>query len=92
MWGNLPEGEVYTAPATLEGRLVADVLGAYFSAQYGVLAEPVTFLIADSIATSPRSRRPPQRLSTSDGVTSGTHPTAGAPGSMRSGPWKGWRG
>jgi leucyl aminopeptidase (aminopeptidase T) len=48
MWGNLPEGEVYTAPAALEGRLVADVLGDYFSARYGVLAEPVTFVVADS--------------------------------------------
>ena len=48
MWGNLPEGEVFTAPATLEGRLVADVLGDYFSAKYGVLAEPVTFVIVDS--------------------------------------------
>ncbi len=44
-WGNLPEGEVYTAPATLEGRLVADVLGDYFSSKYGVLADPVTFVI-----------------------------------------------
>ena len=48
MWGNLPEGEVYTAPASLQGRLVADVLGDYFSAKYGVLAEPVTFVIDDS--------------------------------------------
>jgi len=52
MWGNLPEGEVFTAPATLEGRLVADVLGDYFSARYGVLAEPVTFVITDSRITA----------------------------------------
>lgn len=44
-WGNLPEGEVFTAPATLEGRIVADVLGDYFSAKYGVLAQPVTFVV-----------------------------------------------
>lgn len=47
MWGNLPEGEVYTAPASLDGRLVADVLGDFFSAKYGVLAEPVTFLVEE---------------------------------------------
>ena len=47
-WGNLPEGETFTSPATLEGRLVADVLGDYFSAKYGVLADPVTFIIEDS--------------------------------------------
>ena len=44
-WGNLPEGEVYTTPASLDGRLVAGVLGDYFSAKYGVLADPVTFLV-----------------------------------------------
>jgi len=47
-WGNLPEGETFTSPATLEGRLVADVLGDYFSAKYGVLADPVAFIIEDS--------------------------------------------
>ncbi len=46
-WGNLPEGETFTAPATLEGRIVADVLGDYFSEKYGVLADPVTFEVAD---------------------------------------------
>jgi aminopeptidase len=51
LWGNLPEGEVYTAPASLNGRLVADVLGDYFSAKYGVLAAPVTFVIEDGLMT-----------------------------------------
>lgn len=46
-WGNLPEGEVYTCPATAQGILVADVLGDYFSPKYGVLAHPVTFHLAD---------------------------------------------
>ncbi len=48
-WGNLPEGEVYTCPAAIEGTVVADVLGDYFSAKYGVLAHPVTFEIVDSL-------------------------------------------
>jgi hypothetical protein len=47
-WGNLPEGEVYTAPTSVEGVLVADVLGDYFSAKYGVLADPVRLVISDS--------------------------------------------
>lgn len=50
-WGNLPEGEVYTAPASLQGRLVADVLGDFFSEKYGVLADPVTFIIEDGHLT-----------------------------------------
>ena len=41
-WGNLPDGEVYTCPASLDGVLVADVVGDYFSARYGVLTQPVT--------------------------------------------------
>ncbi len=40
-WGNLPEGEIFTAPLTAEGTLVVDVLGDYFSERYGVLATPV---------------------------------------------------
>jgi aminopeptidase len=45
-WGNLPEGETYTSPVDLEGTLVADVLGDYFSHKYGVLEHPVTFEVS----------------------------------------------
>ena len=40
-WGNLPEGEVFTCPSSVDGTLVADVVGDYFSPKYGVLQEPV---------------------------------------------------
>jgi leucyl aminopeptidase (aminopeptidase T) len=46
-WGNLPEGEVFTAPATLDGVLVCDVLGDYFSEKYGVLEHPLILTIKD---------------------------------------------
>ncbi len=46
-WGNLPEGEVFTAPATLDGVLVCDVLGDYFSEKYGVLGHPLIMTIKD---------------------------------------------
>ncbi len=36
-WGNLPAGEVFTAPATLEGHLVTSLLGDWFSEGYGPL-------------------------------------------------------
>ena len=49
-WGNLPEGEVFTSPARVDGLLTVDELGDYFSEQYGVLDQPVTFRIEDSIA------------------------------------------
>ena len=46
-WGNLPEGEVFTCPQTVDGTIVADILGDYFSPKYGVLDTPVTFNIKD---------------------------------------------
>ena len=48
-WGNLPEGEVYTWPATVTGLVVANVLGDYFSPKYGILSSPMTFDIKNSL-------------------------------------------
>jgi leucyl aminopeptidase (aminopeptidase T) len=50
-WGNLPEGEVYTAPATVDGVLVCDVLGDYFSEKYGVLEQPLVLKVKDGYIT-----------------------------------------
>jgi aminopeptidase len=50
-WGNLPEGEVYTAPATVNGVLVCDVLGDYFSEKYGVLEHPLVVTVKDGYVT-----------------------------------------
>jgi aminopeptidase len=44
-WGNLPEGEVFTSPQSVDGVLAGEELGDYFAAQYGLLAEPVRFRI-----------------------------------------------
>ena len=46
-WGNLPEGETFTCPATAEGVVAANVLGDYFSEKYGVLPTPVFFHITN---------------------------------------------
>lgn len=51
-WGNLPEGETFTCPETLDGVLVAHVLGDYFSEKYGVLEQPVIFHIDDGRVTA----------------------------------------
>ncbi len=51
-WGNLPEGEVFTCPQTLDGVLVVDVLGDYFSPKYGVLDKPLTITIEDSLVVN----------------------------------------
>jgi aminopeptidase len=50
-WGNLPEGEVFTAPATVDGVLVCDVLGDYFSHKYGVLKHPVVMHVKQGYIT-----------------------------------------
>lgn len=50
-FGNLPEGEVFTSPATMEGRIVADALGDFFGPRYGVLRSPVTFVVENSLLT-----------------------------------------
>jgi len=52
MCGNLPEGETFTAPAMLDGVIKADVLGDYFSAEYDVLGDPVTFVVAGGVIQS----------------------------------------
>jgi leucyl aminopeptidase (aminopeptidase T) len=46
--GNLPEGEVFTSPAWVEGVFVTRVLGDYFDGKYGLLSHPVSFEIVES--------------------------------------------
>ena len=57
-WGNLPEGETFTCPKTIDGTLVAHIIGDYFSAKYGVLAHPVTFVIREGRVSDVRSDNP----------------------------------
>jgi len=51
-WGNLPEGEVFTAPATVDGVLVCEVLGDYFSEKYGVLQQPLVITVEHGYVTN----------------------------------------
>jgi leucyl aminopeptidase (aminopeptidase T) len=50
MWGNLPEGETYTCPQSVNGTLIAHVIGDHFSERYGVLRQPVRVDIRDGWA------------------------------------------
>jgi len=36
-WGNLPDGEVFTAPRKANGTIISEELGDWFSDKYGVL-------------------------------------------------------
>jgi aminopeptidase len=50
-WGNLPDGELFTAAWKAEGTIVADELGDWFSDKYGVLDKsPVTISVRNSRA------------------------------------------
>jgi len=49
MWGNLPDGEIYTAAQRANGRMVIDELGDWFSPKYGVISEtPLNLDVTDS--------------------------------------------
>lgn len=51
MWGNLPDGEIYTAAFKANGKMILDELGDWFSPKYGVLSKtPVTLRVKDSRA------------------------------------------
>ncbi len=47
-WGNLPEGETFTAPKIVRGKLVTNLLGDWFSDKYGNLEDSLSFLVANS--------------------------------------------
>jgi aminopeptidase len=51
MWGNLPEGETYTCPGSVDGELVAHVVGDHFSERYGVLNQPLVAEIHEGWAS-----------------------------------------
>jgi aminopeptidase len=40
-WGNLPEGETYTSPQSVDGVIAAEEIGDWFAEKYGLLAKPV---------------------------------------------------
>jgi leucyl aminopeptidase (aminopeptidase T) len=49
MWGNLPDGEIFTAAYKANGIMVIDELGDWFSPKYGVISDtPVTLRVSDS--------------------------------------------
>ena len=55
-WGNLPAGEVFTCPASVEGEVVAWEAGDYFSEKYGVFKDPAEIKIQDSEISQVKSK------------------------------------
>lgn len=60
-WGNLPEGEVFTAPYRLDGLLVGEELGDHFSERYGLLKEPVRLRVGGGRVTAVEAGDPQLR-------------------------------
>lgn len=44
-WGNLPEGETFTCPQSVDGVLAAEEFGDWFAEKYRVLSPPVRIVI-----------------------------------------------
>ena len=40
LWGNLPEGETFTSPLSVDGVIAAEEIGDWFTPKYGVIAPP----------------------------------------------------
>jgi leucyl aminopeptidase (aminopeptidase T) len=47
-WGNLPEGETFTAPKLVNGHFVTNLLGDWFSEKYGNFKAPLSFDVRNS--------------------------------------------
>lgn len=46
-WGNLPEGEVFTAPWSLDGLIVGEEMGDHFADTHGLFEEPVRIRVRE---------------------------------------------
>src|SRR6266446_9591394 len=44
-WGNLPEGETFTCPVSVDGVVAAEEMGDWFTEKYGILSPPVRLVV-----------------------------------------------
>ena len=51
-WGNLPEGETFTCPASVDGELAAEEMGDWFTEKYGMLSPPLRLVIRNGRVVS----------------------------------------
>ena len=59
-WGNLPEGEVFTAPLSVDGLLVGEELGDHFAQRYGLLEQPVRLQVKGGRVSAVEMDRHPE--------------------------------
>jgi leucyl aminopeptidase (aminopeptidase T) len=60
LWGNLPDGEVFTVPVSVDGVLAGEELGDHFDRRYGLLEEPVRLHVKDGRVTRVEMERHPE--------------------------------
>ena len=58
MWGNLPEGETFTSPLSVDGVVAAEEIGDWFTPRYGILEPPVRLHIRGGRLTAVESSNP----------------------------------
>ena len=44
-WGNLPEGETFTCPQSVDGVIAAEEMGDWFTSRYGLLHPPARLMV-----------------------------------------------
>jgi aminopeptidase len=44
-WGNLPEGETFTCPLSIDGVIAAEEMGDWFTEKYGMLSPPLRLVV-----------------------------------------------
>lgn len=57
-WGNLPEGETFTCPLTVEGVIAAEELGDWFAEKYKSLSPPVRMIVKGGRMVSAETSNP----------------------------------
>jgi leucyl aminopeptidase (aminopeptidase T) len=73
-WGNLPEGETFTCPQSVDGVIAAEEMGDWFTAKYGLLATPARLVVKGGRFMSIET--PDERLATDFRQYMAQHPNS----------------
>lgn len=77
-WGNLPEGETFTCPQSVDGMIAAEELGDWFTEKYGLLSPPVRLVVKGGRLVSVET--PDDRLSADIREYTAQHPNSNRTG------------
>ncbi len=77
-WGNLPEGETFTCPQSVDGLIAAEEMGDWFTEKYGLLSPPVRLVVKGGRLVSVET--PDDRLSADIREYTAQHPNSNRTG------------